>query len=101
MYAAFSSFAFTFPQAASLEFVELAKSFAPEAEAVWGEDGLDKVLRSPVHAVALVLPAQIQVRHLNLHSLSLLRDTTHNFAFHGYKWCRPCSSLSATSTFPS
>jgi hypothetical protein len=40
----------------------LAKSFAPNAEAKWGQEGLESILKdNSIHAVAVVLPAQYQV----------------------------------------
>jgi hypothetical protein len=48
-------------QAAADEFAGLVKDFAPDAEAVWGDQGLETVFASPVDAVAIVLPAQVQV----------------------------------------
>lgn len=40
----------------------LAKSFAPNAEAKWGQEGLESILKdNSIHAVAVVLPAQYQL----------------------------------------
>jgi len=37
-------------------------TYAPKAEAKWGEEGLDAILEDKsIHAVAVVLPAQAQV----------------------------------------
>ncbi|GAQ91362.1 hypothetical protein KFL_007720040 [Klebsormidium nitens] len=47
-------------EAGAVQFTGLVKDFAPGAKAVWGDQGLDTVFDSPVHAVAIVLPAQIQ-----------------------------------------
>lgn len=59
-------------QAAAEEFAKLVKDFAPHAEAVWGDQGLEKVFGSPVHAVAIVLPAQVQVGRSSWSSHSTL-----------------------------
>lgn len=43
--------------------LQLAKSYAPNAEAKWGQEGLESILQDKsIHAVAVVLPAQHQVR---------------------------------------
>lgn len=40
------------------------KSYAPNAEAKWGQEGLDSIFQDKsIHAVAVVLPAQYQVSH--------------------------------------
>ncbi|KAG0607402.1 hypothetical protein M758_8G025200, partial [Ceratodon purpureus] len=42
--------------------LQLVKSYAPNAEAKWGQEGLDSVLQDKaIHAVAVVLPAQYQL----------------------------------------
>jgi len=40
----------------------LVKSYAPNAEAKWGQEGLESIFQDKsIHAVAVVLPAQHQV----------------------------------------
>ncbi|KAG0574587.1 hypothetical protein KC19_VG274200 [Ceratodon purpureus] len=42
--------------------LQLVNSYAPNAEAKWGQEGLDSVLQDKaIHAVAVVLPAQYQL----------------------------------------
>ncbi|XP_024378012.1 dehydrogenase FPY6 isoform X2 [Physcomitrium patens] len=42
--------------------LQLAKSYAPNAEAKWGQEGLESILQDKsIHAVAVVLPAQHQL----------------------------------------
>jgi len=49
-------------QDAALKGLELAKPYAPEAEAKWGDEGLEAIWNDKtIHAVAVVLPAQAQV----------------------------------------
>lgn len=43
--------------------MEVARSFAPVVEAKWGDEGLESIFQDKcIHAVAVVLPAQYQVR---------------------------------------
>jgi hypothetical protein len=47
---------------AALKGLELAKPYAPEAEAKWGDEGLEAIWNDKtIHAVAVVLPAQAQL----------------------------------------
>jgi hypothetical protein len=49
-------------QDAALKGLELAKPYAPEAEAKWGDEGLEAIWNDKtIHAVAIVLPAQAQL----------------------------------------
>ncbi|CAM6048057.1 unnamed protein product [Sphagnum compactum] len=47
---------------AALKGLDLAKPYAPEAEAKWGDEGLEAIWNDKrIHAVAVVLPAQAQL----------------------------------------
>ncbi|EFJ28788.1 hypothetical protein SELMODRAFT_92921 [Selaginella moellendorffii] len=56
----------------------LVAKFFPDVVAKWGEDGLIQILEdSSIHAVAIVLPAQVQVFKLYSISLRALKSGKH------------------------